>query len=80
MVSHSDMVNALVFSPNGKLLASGGADHEIIILESEGLGELDQLSGHIGEVNTLAFSPDGMILASGSRDTTVYLWDVSKYY
>jgi WD40 repeat protein len=65
---------ALVFSPDGKLLASGGTD-EICLCEAATGQELRRFSFE-GRAYSLAFSPDGMTLASAQWDSTVLLWRV----
>ncbi len=63
------------FSPNGRMLASAGANGSIQLWEVATGKERRLLSGHNGPVTSLAFSPNGKMLASGSDDTTTLLWD-----
>lgn len=70
-------VNAVAFSPDGRLLATGGDDDLIIIWDSASGHELRALVGHSGYVNSLSFSPDGRLLASGSSDSLIKLWDMT---
>ncbi len=75
---HTDRVRAVAASPDGGLLASGGADNAIRLWDAgthRPVGE--PLTGHADWVNTLAFSPDGRTLASGSEDGSVRLWEVA---
>ena len=76
---HEDAVHAVDFSPDGRLLASGGQDKNIILWNCEE-GEMPQkllsLSGHDNWIFDLDFSPDGKLLASGGNDRTVRLWAV----
>jgi WD40 repeat protein len=61
---HENVVNALAFSPDGKMLASGKSKRT--------------LKGHDMTVTSLAFSPDGRLLASGSGNAAVVLWVVES--
>jgi WD40 repeat protein len=74
---HSNGVGSVAFSPDGKTLASGSADHTIKLWDVTSGTELRTLIGHSETVTSVAFSPDGKILASGSFDHMVKLWDVS---
>jgi WD40 repeat protein/uncharacterized caspase-like protein len=75
---HADLITALAFSPDGKILASGGTDTTVKLWETASGQELRTLSGHLNQVDAVAFSPDGKTLASGSADDTVKLWDVAN--
>ena len=72
---HSDKVYSVVFSPDGKRLASAGRDNIVRIWNTASGKELLALKGHSHWVVSVAFSPDGKRLASGSHDTTIKLWD-----
>lgn len=73
---HSMKVNAVVLSPNNRLLASASADNTIRLWDVSSGNELRTLTGHGGWVKCVAFSPDGKLLASGSNDRSVRVWDV----
>ncbi|HEY6139633.1 MAG TPA: WD40 repeat domain-containing protein [Thermoanaerobaculia bacterium] len=66
----------IAFSPDGKLLASGGNDALVRVWDVERGALLHTLRGHKRIVWNVAFSPDGRTLASGSYDFTIRLWDV----
>lgn len=69
---------ALCFSPDGRVLARGAAEDNLIGLWDVASGRLLRtLAAHRSSVLSLAFSPDGKTLASGSADNTVKLWDLS---
>ncbi|MCP4398358.1 MAG: hypothetical protein GY801_13810 [bacterium] len=75
-IGHTDNVNTVAFSPDGRMLASGSADHTIKLWEVQTGQELRTLAGHDDIVESVAFSPDGQTLASGSHDNTIKLWDI----
>lgn len=79
-------VNSLVFSPNGKTIATGLSDNTVKLWETSDGSLLKSFDGHTdektkkdakkAEVTSVAFSPDGNQLAGGSTDGTVSLWQV----
>jgi WD40 repeat protein len=75
---HGDVVTSVVFSPDGKLLASSAGDATIRLWDpvtGQAIGQ--PLTGHDKSVVDVAFSPDSKILASAGYDGTVRLWDVT---
>ena len=68
-------VNAVAFSPKGRLLASASDDKMVLLWDAHTRKALARLEGHDDNVLGVAFSPDGTRLASASRDGTVILWD-----
>jgi WD40 repeat protein len=66
---------AAAFAPDGRTVATAGADGEVFIWEAATGKELRRLAGHLGGVVALAYSPDGKVLVSGGMDATVLFWD-----
>jgi WD40 repeat protein len=77
LFGHPGRTSAVVMTPDGKLLASAGADGTIR-LWSEKEGQSVLHSGRAAPVNALALSADGSRLASGSADGTVMAWQLGK--
>ncbi|MEM7553625.1 MAG: WD40 repeat domain-containing protein [Cyanobacteria bacterium P01_A01_bin.84] len=78
---HSGTVKSLAFGPNGKFLASGGADNDGIIRlwhlkKGKRIGIIRK--AHKTAVLSLIISPDGKTLASCSNDYTINLWSLEN--
>ncbi|NET59627.1 MAG: hypothetical protein F6K47_26805 [Symploca sp. SIO2E6] len=76
LTGHTNSVNAVVFSPNGQILASGSKDKTIHLWDVSTGELLYHWQAHSDSVLDLAISPDGQTLASGSADGTVKIWQL----
>ena len=83
LIGHNAAVNTAAFSPDGRWLATGGDDNQILLWDVSRLQnpQLEPvpilLDGHTAKVVDLAFSADGKYLASASWDRRVGIWDIS---
>jgi WD40 repeat protein len=74
---HGKAVTDVVFSREGKLIASAASDNTIKIWDAATQRELRTLTGHTANIESMDFSPDGKLLASASDDGSTFLWDAN---
>lgn len=72
---HTDGINRIAWSPDGKYLASPSLDKTIRIWDVSKGEYAIILEGHTKNVNSVAWSPDGQRLASGSNEG-IYIWKI----
>ena len=71
---HSRSVYVVAVSPDGRLVATGGADGAVRLWDLRTHQQIRALANQRAGVIGLAFSPDGQVLASSDR-TRIHLWN-----
>ncbi len=75
LTGHTNSVRHVVFSPNGKLLATG-SDAELILRDADTLKPIKTLPTPAG---WLAFDPDGQTLLAGSHESPGRVHKVTRW-
>ena len=79
--AHMFTINDIVFSPDGKLMATAGRDKHIKIWDAEAFNLLkvidrEKFGGHINSVNKLFWSNWNNYLISCGDDKAVMVWEI----
>ncbi|MEO8494056.1 MAG: c-type cytochrome domain-containing protein [Planctomycetota bacterium] len=73
--AHDDVIYAARFSPDGKRIASAGADKYLRTFDIASSQMLRRFEGHTNYVLSVAWKGDGQTLASAAADSTIKVWD-----
>jgi RNA polymerase sigma factor (sigma-70 family) len=68
----------LAFAPDGKILAVGGDNHAVRLLDATTGQELKPLGGHLRGLASVQFGPDSKTLTSHGDDGTLRVWDATS--
>jgi|GEM_PF-1197150 len=76
---HSNAVNAVAWSPDGKLIASGSGDNTVQVWDATTGANVFTYRGHSSRVLAATWSPDSKRIASGDShpNGTVQVWDAT---
>lgn len=75
---HTNFVNCVRFSPDGRHFASVGSDKKVLIYSMSGSSVTADLQGHTGGVYAVSWNRSGDRFITASADKTVRLWDMQS--
>jgi WD40 repeat protein len=79
---HDAWVRTIVYSNDGKFLASVSSNGNTIVWKAD--GNYEQItalkSENIEDLWSVVFSPDNKTLATGGSDAIIKLWDFAKVF
>ncbi len=67
---------SVAFHPTAPLLAAGGREGEVRLIDTRNLQEKARFDWDVGAVHDLAFSPDGGTAAAAGHNSTIAVWDL----
>ncbi len=73
--AHDDVIHAARLSPDGRRIASGGADKYLRTFDIASVKQLRRFEGHTNYVLAVAWKGDGVELASAGADAALKVWD-----
>jgi serine/threonine protein kinase len=76
LTGHNANVLCAAFSPDGRILASGGVDRMVRVWSTEDSNEIAAYAGHTNSVLAVVFAPSGKALYSTGQDGMLRRWAV----
>lgn len=75
---HSDGVSCMAFSPDGRRLATGTDDGDLLVWDGHTGAAQGRITRRVGGMGAVAFSADGRRLAASFAYTRTQVWDVES--
>jgi WD40 repeat protein/uncharacterized caspase-like protein len=76
-LGHTNVVRAVAFSKDGRVILTGSDDRSAILWDTETGKEIRQFKGHTDEIRSVALSPDANYALTGGAAGTARLWDTA---
>ncbi|MEZ6055756.1 MAG: c-type cytochrome domain-containing protein [Planctomycetaceae bacterium] len=73
--AHDDVIYSARFSPDGKRIASGGADKYLRTFDVSTSQQLRRFEGHTNYVLGVDWKGDGQVIVTAGADNVVKVWD-----
>jgi WD40 repeat protein len=71
-----DVINKVVFSPDGRLFSTADIAGNVIIWETQFGNEIGRIGDNLLDAETLAFSADGQKIVAGGDNFVALVWDI----
>ena len=77
---HTDSMDAIAFSPNGRFLVSASDDESVRIWNlRDGSSDIMPVTGETTYFLSVAFRPDGRYIAGGDLGHSLWIWDSRRH-
>ncbi|XP_007438144.1 telomerase protein component 1 [Python bivittatus] len=67
-------LNCVTFHPKNQLVATGGWDRSVTVLDTNGMSKISVMKDHDASIHSISFSSTGKVLAVGTLAGSITLW------